>query len=373
MSIQLRSEIKSNNSLTLSLVHTEIPEPAEDEVVVRIEAAPINPSDLGLLFGPANMNEAILSGITEKPVVTAPVAEALMEAVSSRINQSMAVGNEGAGVVVATGSSECARALMGKVVAAAGGGMYSQHRVLNAKQCMVMPDNVTPAQAASSFVNPLTALAMTETMRAEGHTALVHTAAASNLGQMLNKVCLADGINLVNIVRNPQQVEILRNIGAKYIINSTSDTFHEELLSALLATGATLAFDAIAGGELANDIFSAMEAAANQSASDFSRYGSTTHKQIYMYGGLDRRPSTLKRNYGMAWGIGGWLLTASLQKLGINKTITLQNRVIEEILTTFKSNYDNEISLAQAIHPNTISLYGKQATGKKFLINPSKA
>lgn len=372
MSVQLRSEIKSNNTLTLSLAQVSIPEPAEDEIVIRVEAAPINPSDIGLLFGPAHMNASQLTGSTQQPVVTAPVNEDSMASVSSRIDQSMVAGNEGAGVVVAAGSSENAQALLGKVVAAAGGGMYSQYRALTVIQCMVMPDNVTPAQAASSFVNPLTALAMTETMRKEGHTALVHTAAASNLGQMLNKVCLADGIQLVNIVRSAQQVEILRDIGAQYIVNSSSDSFHKDLVSALLATGATLAFDAIGGGALANDILAAMESAANQSASDFSRYGSTIHKQVYMYGGLDKNTSTLNRNYGMAWGIGGWLLTAFLQKSDTSKINELQNRVAQEILTTFESKYNNEISLSQAIHPETILQYGKQTTGNKYLINPNK-
>jgi NADPH2:quinone reductase len=372
MPLQLRSEIKSNNILELSLVDVPTPEPAADEVVVRVEATPINPSDLGMLLGPADMLTAKFSGSKERPVITADVPEKLMPAVAGRINQSMPVGNEGAGVVVAAGSSKAAQALMGKVVGLAGGAMYSQYRLVKAVQCLPMPEGVIPAEAASSFVNPLTALGMTETMKMEGHKALIHTAAASSLGQMLNKICIADGIDLVNVVRKPEQEEILRGIDAKYVLNSSSENFIDDLIEAISATGATLAFDAIGGGELASDLLFAMETAANKNATEYSRYGSTVHKQVYIYGGLNRAPTILARNYGMAWGVGGWLLTPFLQKVGIPKIVELQTRVAREIKTTFKSTYTKEVSLAAALSLDSIMQYAKQATGEKFLINPAR-
>src|SRR6202165_1439964 len=223
--LQLRSLIRKNGELELSLASVPVPEPAADEVVVRVEASPINPSDLGLLIGAADMSTAKASGPKESPVVTAKVPAAAMSAMAGRLDESMPVGNEGAGVGVKTGSSDAAKALMGKNVAMIGGAMYAQYRVLRVPECLPLPDGTTPAEGASCFVNPLTALGMTETMRREGHKALVHTAAASNLGQMLNKICLKDGIGLVNIVRSAEQADILRKIGAKHIVDSTAPTF----------------------------------------------------------------------------------------------------------------------------------------------------
>lgn len=371
MPLQLRSEIKSNNTLELSLAEVSMPEPSDAEVVIRVEASPINPSDLGMLFGPADMRTATISGSADKPVITADVAERLMPSVAARINQSLPVGNEGAGVVVAAGNSEKAQALLGKVVSVAGGGMYSQYRAVHVAQCLEMPEGISPMDAASSFINPLTALGMTETMRMEGHTALVHTAAASNLGQMLNKICIADGIELVNIVRKSEQEDILRALGAQYVVNTSSDSFHDDLVDALVATGATLAFDAIGGGGLTNEILLAMEAAANKTATEYSRYGSTVHKQVYIYGGLDRSASQVTRSYGMAWGIGGWLLTPFLQKVGIEKMLELQARIAKEIKTTFKSTYTKEVSLVDMLSIESLTQYAKQATGEKFLLNPN--
>ncbi|HBF57072.1 MAG TPA: NADH oxidase, partial [Afipia sp.] len=306
--LELRSLIKKSGELELSLVKVKIPEPAADEVIVRVEGSPINPSDLGLLVGTADMSTAKSSGTGDSVVVTASVPEPLMKAMAGRLDESMPVGNEGAGVVVAAGSSSRAQAMMGKMVAMIGGAMYAQYRCIKAADCMVLPDGTTAAEGASSFVNPLTALGMTETMRREGHKALVHTAAASNLGQMLNKICLADGIGLVNIVRSAEQEEMLRKLGATHICNSAAATFMDDLTQALVETGATLAFDAIGGGKLAGQILSCMEVAANKTAKVYSRYGSTVHKQVYIYGGLDMRPTEINRNFGMTWGIGGWLL-----------------------------------------------------------------
>jgi len=370
--LQLRSLIKKSGELELTLAEVATPEPAADEVVVRVEASPINPSDLGLLVGAADMTTAKASGTKDSPVVTAKVPEAAMNAMAGRLDESMPVGNEGAGVVVKTGSSEPAKALMGKTVAMLGGAMYAQYRCLKASDCLPLPAGVTPAEGASCFVNPLTALGMTETMRREGHKALVHTAAASNLGQMLNKICLKDSIGLVNIVRSQEQADILRKIGAKYVVDSISPTFMDDLTKALVETGATLAFDAIGGGKLAGQILTCMEIAANKTAKVYSRYGSSVHKQVYIYGALDTRPIELNRAFGMAWGVGGWLLTSFLQKIGPAEIARLRQRVVAELKTTFASHYTQVVSLQEVLQLSNIAVYNKRATGEKFLINPNK-
>jgi NADPH:quinone reductase-like Zn-dependent oxidoreductase len=370
--LQLRSLIKNSGELELSLASVPVPEPGPDEVVVRVEASPINPSDLGLLVGAADMSTARASGTREAPVVTARVPEAAMKAMAARLDQSMPVGNEGAGVVIKTGSSEAAKALMGKTVAMIGGAMYAQYRCLRASDCLPLPAGITPAEGASCFVNPLTALGMVETMRREGHKALVHTAAASNLGQMLNRICLKDGIGLVNIVRSPQQADILRQIGARHVVDSTAPTFMGDLARAVEETGATLAFDAIGGGKLAGQILASMETAANKSAKVYSRYGSSVHKQVYIYGSLDPGPVILERSFGMAWGVGGWLLFLFLQKIAPADAAKLRQRVVDELKTTFASHYTQVVSLQEALQPSNIAIYGKRATGEKFLINPNK-
>lgn len=370
--LELRSLIRKSGELELSLVKVKIPEPAPDEVIVRIEGAPINPSDLGLLIGAADISTAKSSGSGDSVVVTATVPEQLMRAMSGRLDDSMPVGNEGAGVVVAAGSSSRAQSMMGKMVAMIGGAMYAQYRCIKAADCMVLPDGTTAAEGASCFVNPLTSLGMTETMRREGQTALVHTAAASNLGQMLNKICIKDGIGLVNIVRSAEQADILRKIGATHICDSTSATFMEDLTQALIATGATLAFDAIGGGKLAGQILTCMEIAANKTAKVYSRYGSTVHKQVYIYGSLDTRPTEITRNFGMTWGVGGWLLFPFLQKIGPADAQKLRERVAAELKTTFSSHYTQIVSLPETLQLSNIAIYAKRATGEKFLINPNK-
>ena len=371
-SLQIRSSIRSSGELEISLAEMPVPEPAEGEVRVRIEAAPINPSDLGLLFGPADMRTAKSTGTAQRPVVTAQVPEKLMPMVAGRVDQSLPVGNEGAGVVVKAGASDAAQALLGKTVAIIGGATYSQYRCVPAALCLVLPDGTTPADAASCFVNPLTALGMVGTLRLEGHSALVHTAAASNLGQMLVRLCAKDGVELVNIVRRPEQLALLEGLGARYVCNSSEPGFSDDLTEALVASGATLAFDAIGGGRLAGQILACMEAAANRTAKEYSRYGSTTHKQVYIYGGLDRAPTQLNRAFGMAWGIGGWLLTPFLQKIGPQETEKLRQRVASEIKTTFASHYTKTVSLAEALQLDAIASYGQQATGEKYLINPNR-
>jgi NADPH:quinone reductase-like Zn-dependent oxidoreductase len=371
--LQLRSLIKNSGELELSLVPVATPEPDADQVVVRVEASPINPSDLGLLTGAADMSTAKSSGRGDNTVVTASVPQAAMKAMAGRLDESMPVGNEGAGVVIKTGSSDAAKALLGKTVALIGGAMYSQYRVVKASDCLVLPPGTTPADGASCFVNPLTALGMVETMRREGHKALVHTAAASNLGQMLNRICVKDGIDLVNIVRSDEQAKLLRDIGARYICNSTSPTFMEDLTQALVETGATIAFDAIGGGKLAGQILTSMEVAANKTAKVYSRYGSSVHKQVYVYGGLDPRPIELNRAFGMAWGVGGWLLFPFLQKIGPAEGQKLRQRVAAELKTTFASHYTKVVSLQEVLQLDNIAVYSKRATGEKFLINPNKA
>jgi NADPH2:quinone reductase len=370
--LELRSEIKKEGKLEISLAKVAMPEPGPDEVLVRVEASPINPSDLGLLFGMADMTTAKVAGSGTDAVVTADVPANFLKAMGARLDQSLSVGNEGAGVVVKAGSSEIAQELMGKTVAILGGAMYAQYRCIKASQCLLMHDGVTPAEGASCFVNPLTALGMVETMRLEGHTALVHTAAASNLGQMLNKICIKDGVDLVNIVRKQEHVDLLKGIGAKYVCNSSLDSFMDDLVDALVESGATLAFDATGGGKLAGQILTAMEISANKTAKEFSRYGSTTHKQVYIYGGLDRTPTTFNRAFGMAWGLGGWLLTPFLIKIGAAESEKLRQRVAAEVKTTFASSYTSEVSLAEALTLDAMAVYGKQATGEKYLINPNK-
>jgi NADPH2:quinone reductase len=371
--LQLRSTVLSDEGggvLELSLVVVPTPKPQADEVVVRVEASPLNPSDLGLLLAGADLSTAKRSGTADSPIVTANIPPEIMRSLAARVGQSLPVGNEGAGVVVAAGSSPSAQALLGKTVSIIGGAMYSQFRCLNVAQCLQLPEGTTSAEGASWFVNPLTALGMVETMRREGHTALVHTAAASNLGQMLQKLCLKDGVALVNIVRKPEQAALLRSIGASYVCDSSAPTFMEDLIEALVATSATIAFDAIGGGKLVGQILTAMEVAASRKAGAYSRYGSTTHKQVYIYGGLDRAPTILNRSFGMAWGIGGWLLTPFMQKAGADTVQQLRQRVASELKTTFASSFGRRVSLREALQPEVIAEYGKQATGAKYLITP---
>ncbi|HMH88165.1 MAG TPA: zinc-binding dehydrogenase [Steroidobacteraceae bacterium] len=370
--LQLRSLAKKSGEMELSLVSTSIPKPGADEVIVRIEAAPINPSDLGLLLANADWSQARLSGTAQQPIVTAMLSANAVQAMAARIDLSMPVGNEGSGLVVEGGASQPAQALVGKTVAVLGGAMYSQYRCIKVNQCLALPEGASAADGASCFVNPLTALGMIGTMRREGHKALVHTAAASNLGQMLNRLCLSEHIGLVNIVRKKEQEDVLRAAGAVHVCRTDSATFLKDLTDALVATGATIGFDAIGGGPLAGQILGCMEAALNRSATIYSRYGSATHKQVYLYGSLDMSPAVLNRNYGMAWGVGGWLLTPYIEKIGPLAFQELKERVARELKTTFASQYTKEISLAEALQPDTIAAYSRRATGEKYLVNPNK-
>ncbi|WAJ43519.1 zinc-binding dehydrogenase [Mycobacterium sp. Aquia_216] len=371
--LELRSLLTSDGTLELSLHEVPVPTPGPNEVLVRLEASPINPSDLGLLIAGADITKATVAGTPERPVVTASLGDAALGAFSARLDKSLPVGNEGAGTVVAAGSSEAAQALIGKKVAIAGGAMYSQYRAVDASACLALPEGATARDGASSFVNPMTALGMTETMRREGHPGLVHTAAASNLGQMLVKLCQQDGIPLVNIVRKPEQEQLLKSLGATHVLNSTSPSFVTDLVEALKATSATLAFDATGGGTLASQILNGMEQAANATVAEYSRYGSTVHKQVYIYGALDTSPTVLTRSFGMAWGVGGWLLTSFIQSAGAETFGRLRARVAAELTTTFASNYTREVSLAGMLSPDAFNEYVKRATGEKFLVTPHVA
>lgn len=356
--------------LRLAVETTPIPEPHDDQVLIRVDAAPINPSDLGLVLAGADLSAATSDGTPDEPVVTAPVPPAVFAALSGRVGRAMPVGNEGAGVVVAAGAADEARALLGATVAVLGGGMYAGYRSVPANQCLRLPDGVSAVEGASCFVNPLTALGMVGTMKLEHHHALVHTAAASNLGQMLNRLCLADGIALVNIVRRDEHVELLRSQGATHVLNSTSPDFDEELTDALAATGATLAFDAIGGGDLGGRILAGMERAAVRSSGGYDRYGSSVHKQVYVYGGLDRGPTVINRSFGMAWSIGGWLLMPFLARVGEAEAQRLRERVAAEITTTFASAYTDEVSLTELLDLDTLRDCARQATGRKYLVRP---
>ena len=371
---EIRSEITSEGKLNLSIVTSDVPTPGDDDVLIKVEASPINPSDLGLLISfAADLDSISSQGSGEDTVTTMGIHPGLMQSMKPRIDKSMKVGNEGGGVIVDAGKN--VKNLIGKTVGVAGGAMYSQYRCLPAMSCLVMNEGTTSVEAASSFVNPLTALGFTETMKLENHTALVHTAAASNLGQMLVKICLADDIPLVNIVRKEEHVELLKKLGAKYICNTSDENFMKNLIECLVETGATLGFDATGGGnegKLAGQILSAMEVAANKNATEYSRYGSDTYKQVYIYGGLDPTPTVLNRSFGLSWGLGGWLLTPFIGRVGTEKFQEMRERVAKEITTTFASSYTKEVSLEEMLEPDAIKTYAKQATGTKYLVTPHK-
>jgi NADPH:quinone reductase-like Zn-dependent oxidoreductase len=366
--LEIRSLVTEEGDLRLSLESVTLSEPQADEVIVQVQAAPINPSDLGLLLGPADMATMRAGGTAERPVLTLTIPERRLGAVRTRMGESMPVGNEGAGVVVRAGAD--VSDMLGKTVGMLGGAMYTQYRKLRGRDCVVLPEGASAADGASLFVNPLTALGFTETMKAEGHTALVHTAAASNLGQMLNRICLADGIPLVNIVRREEQAAILRDIGAEWIVDSSAPDSEAKLVEAIAATGATLGFDAIGGGKLAGQILHAMEVVASRGAA-FSRYGSNSLKQVYIYGMLDTGPTIIDRTFGLSWGVGGWLLTPFMAKAGPEVVGRMRQRVLDELKTTFASHYTSTIGLAEALNPETVQAYQNKATGEKYLIDPS--
>lgn len=368
--LELRSTVDGEGHLTLSLEEVTLTPPGEGEVIVRVEAAPINPSDLGLLLGPADISTLAVSGDAARPTVTFAIPPERAGGVRARVGQSLPVGNEGAGTVIAAGPG--AEALIGRKVGMLGGAMYTQYRKLKVRDTVPLPEGASAADGAAMFVNPLTALAFVETMRMEGHKAIVHTAAASNLGQMLQKICLADGVPLVNIVRSAAQAKILTDIGATHVLDSTAPDFRKSLADAVAETGATIAFDAIGGGSLGSDIMQAIEQAASRGA-EYSRYGSNTFKQLYIYGALDLSPTVLNRlAFGFQWSVGGFLLTPFLMKAPQETVSAMRQRVVDELTTTFASHYTATIGLAEALKPDVLRAYERKATGEKYLIDPSR-
>lgn len=365
---EIRTQITSNGVLKLWLETTSVPTPAPDEVLIRVEAAPINPSDIILLLGPADLStlESCADG-----GICASVPREKLELVKSRLDYALPVGNEGAGTVIDAGSH--ARELVGRTVAARSSrGMYAQYRLVKASECLVLPAGVTARQGASAFINPLTALGMVETMRREGHSALVHTAAASSVGRMLNRLCIEDGVPLINIVRSAAQAELLRSEGAAYVADMSSESFERDLLDALKDTAATLAFDAVGGGGLAEAILAGMEQVAGSKEGSYSRYGSRTRKQVYIYGVLDPGPTTLTRSYGMAWRVGGWLMTWFMESLEPAAAKRLRDCVAERLTTTFCTEYSAEISLEECLSPGAIRAYARRGTASKYLLMPWK-
>ena len=364
------TEVKPEGVLELYLADLPMPTPKDHEVVVKVQATPINPSDLGLMVGAADVTSARAIDRDGLPGIAMNVPEAGMRFMAGRIGQALPIGNEGCGVVVAAGASSEAQALMGKTVALIGGEIYAQYRCLAAQMCMPLPDGTAPEDGASCFVNPLTSLGFVETMKLEGYKAIVHAAAASNLGQMLVKICKADGIPLVNIVRSEEQVALLKGIGAEIVLNSNDEDFVEKLTAAIAETEAFLGFDPIGGGKLAGQILGAMEAAAVRRMSAYSRYGSDQMKQVYIYGALDVGPTILNRNFGLTWSLSGWLLTPFMAKAGTEIVGRMRARVAAELTTTFKSHYSHEISLEQAVDIATMQAYNAKRTGEKYLIRP---
>jgi NADPH:quinone reductase len=364
------TEVKPDGNMELYLAALPMPTPKDHEVLVKVLATPINPSDLGLMVGAADVSSAHAIERDGLPGLAMNVPEAGMRFMASRVGQALPIGNEGCGIVVAAGASEAAQALIGKTVALIGGEIYAEYRCLAAMACMPLPDGTAPEDGASCFVNPLTSLGFVETMKMEGYKAIVHAAAASNLGQMLVKICKADGIPLVNIVRSDEQVALLKGIGAEIVLNSTSENFGEELTQAIYETEAFLGFDPIGGGKISSQMLAAMEAAAVRRMTSYSRYGSDQMKQVYIYGALDVGPTILNRSFGLTWSLSGWLLTPFMAKAGAEIVGRMRARVAAELTTTFKSHYSHKISLEQAVDVATMQAYNAKRTGEKYLIRP---
>ena len=358
---QLTTQLDADGTLTLQLNDKTWDEPKAGQVLVKVEATPINPSDLGLLFASADTENAEYS----PGKVVARMPDNATRAMKARHGMAMPAGNEAAGTVVAAGAG--AEALMGKRVACVPGSAYASYAYADAAMCM--PVEASAAQAASSFVNPMTALGFVETMKLEGFTGIIHAAAASNLGQMLVKICAADGIPLVNIVRNDIQVKLLKDLGAVHVLNMTDPDFMKQLIDAIAETKAMLAFDPIGGGTLAGQILTAMEAAASRGAA-FSRYGSSEAKKVYIYGALDLGPTILNRAFGLTWDLAGWLLTPFMAKAGMEIVGRMRARVAKDLTTTFASYYKAEVSLEGMLTKAAVSEYNARRTGEKYLVVP---
>ena len=362
---QLFTTLAPDGTLTVEVAETAFPAPTGNQVLVRMEAAPINPSDLALLFGPADLENAEYS--PGKVVATMP--EPFASAMKARHGQRMPVGNEGAGTVVAAGTSEAAQALIGQRVACVPGGAYAEYAIADAAMCLPLGDQ-SSEQGASSFVNPMTALGFAETARAEGQRAIIHAAAASNLGQMLVKICQEDGIELVNIVRKPEQAEILRELGATHIVDSSASDFMAQLRAAIEATGAYLGFDPIGGGTMSDSCLKAMEQVAASKMGEYNRYGSNQPKKMYIYGRLDLGPTILTPAYGFGWTLSGWLLTPFMAKAGMETVVRMRQRVLNGLTTTFASSYKRKVTLEEMLERNAALDYRAMRTGEKYLVTP---
>jgi NADPH:quinone reductase-like Zn-dependent oxidoreductase len=364
------TQVNADATLEIFFERRAMPVPKPHEVLVKVQATPINPSDLGLLFGAADVATCVATERNNMPSLRAQIPEAGMRAMQGRVGEALPIGNEGCGIVVAAGDSPEAQAMIGKMVALIGGEIYAEYRCLPAQMCMVLPDGTNPQQGASCFVNPLTSLAFTEVMKRDGYSGIIHAAAASNLGQMLVKICKADAIPLINIVRNAEQASLLRSIGAEYVLDSTSDTFMADLTAAIVETGIMLGFDPIGGGKLSGQMLACMEAAAVKRMTTYSRYGSDTMKQVYIYGALDVGPTILNRSFGLTWSLSGFLLTPFMQMAGPEIVGRMRKRVVDELTTTFKSHYSHEVSLFDVVKPEIAAAYNAKRTGEKYLIRP---
>lgn len=368
---QLKSLLTADGEASLYFEAKDFSDLASDQVLIQVEAAPINPSDLALLTAPMDLESLNSSGSGYETKISAKAKPGAVQFFAARLGMALATGNEGAGTVIAAGDSEAAQALLGKKVGAFGGGMYAQYRVANVMECLPLPEGASAEQGASSFVNPMTALGMIETMKMEGHSAIIHTAAASNLGQMLNRLCLADGIPLICVVRSKTQKTLLESQGAQCVLNSQDPNFFADLTDACDRYQATLAFDATGGGTLGSTLLNGMEAAAARHLTEYNRYGSDRFKQLYIYGGLDVSPTTLHRGFGFAWSINGWLLPQFLGRAGIEVMMRMRARVAAELTTSFASHYAHRVSLPEALSLDLVREYASQATGVKTLIQPT--
>ena len=362
---QIFTTLEADGTLTVEVAESTFPEPKGSQVLVRMEAAPINPSDLALLFSAADLENAEYS----PGKIVAKMPEPFLSGSKGRHGQRMPVGNEGSGTVVAAGENPAAQALIGQPVACVPGSAFSQYAIAEAAMCLPLGD-VSSEDGASAFVNPMTALGFVETARMEGHKAIVHSAAASNLGQMLNKICQEDGMDLVNIVRKQEQVDILKDIGATHIVNSSDDDFMKRLRSAIDTTDAYLGFDPIGGGDTVDTIFKAMEQVAVSKMSEFSRYGSDQPKKMYIYGRLDLGPTILTPSYGFGFTLSGWLLTPFLQKAGMETVMRMRKRVLDNLTTTFASSYKSKVTLEQMLEKDAAMDYRLMRTGEKYLVTP---
>jgi len=361
---ELHSTLTADGNIRLTIDDVDLGDTlSPDEVIVRVDAAPVNPTDTYLLLSMADLSKATQTG----GAIVAPVPPRVLEVFAGRIDKPLTVGSEGAGTIVAAGAGAAAQALVGKTVAT-NGGTFSTHRKVPVASVRELPAGCTAEDGASSFVNPMTALSFVETMRAENHTAIVHTAAASNLGQMLVKICAADNVPLVNIVRRPGAVELPRALGPDDAPHRSSPPVPNDPTDSIAATNATLAFDAIGGGTMVGQLLDAMERVASRSMKTFSHYGSSTLKQVYVYGALDRSPTQFARTFGLTWSIGGYLVMNALRKLGPEAMMRMNRRVMAELTTTFASHYTARISLDQLLDIETLKKCAQTATGEKYLI-----